>query len=52
MTGKPELRAALRATRDAIETSVRADFSARLAEHGAAVLAPRARAGPSSRRTG
>ncbi|MBM3974093.1 MAG: 5-formyltetrahydrofolate cyclo-ligase [Planctomycetes bacterium] len=45
MTGKPELRAALRATRDAIDTSARAARSTRLAEHGAAVLAPRARSG-------
>lgn len=45
MTGKPELRAILRATRDAIEASARAAACERIAEQGLAVLAPRARAG-------
>lgn len=45
MTGKHELRTALRATRDAIDTSVRADWSERLAAHGGAALAARARSG-------
>lgn len=47
MTGKPELRATLRATRDAIETLARAAACERIAEHGLAVLAPRAQAGAS-----
>lgn len=45
MTGKHELRMAMRATRDAIDTSARAAASVRIAAHGLAVLAPRARAG-------
>ena len=45
MTGKHELRTALRATRDAIDTSVRADWSERIAAHGGAALGARARSG-------
>lgn len=45
MTGKPELRTALRATRDAIDTSARAAADERIAAHGLTGLAPRAGAG-------
>jgi 5-formyltetrahydrofolate cyclo-ligase len=45
MIGKHELRTAMRATRDAIDTSARAAGAERIAAHGLAALAARARSG-------
>lgn len=45
MTGKHELRTAMRATRDAIDTSARAAGAERIAAHCVAALAARARSG-------